>query len=448
MDKLTKNQKAQLSFMLFGLFFGAGNLIFPPILGREAGTMEWSALLGFTVTAVLLPVMGVIAVAKSNGLHALGKKVGVRFAAVFTAAIYLSIGPGLGIPRAASTPFEMVIAPYVAADKIVFFRLLYTTVFFGVAFWLCLNPKKMVARMGKVLTPLLLSLIVILFVGMKLKNPHQVLAPSESYQSQPLVRGFLEGYNTMDAIAALNFGLVIATAVKNFGVKDNKKTIHFSIQAGVFAGIALVVIYAMLAFVGRTTGGLFKEVSNGADLLTQASVYLFGEFGPLFLGMIFTLACLTTCVGLISSSSQYFATEKFSYHKWVFLWTVLSAILANTGLDWLLAFSVPVLNGIYPMAIVLILLGTLLPEGKTTWHYAYAYPVYLVGAFSLLNLLPKSFHLKDVFSHLPFYDIQLGWGVLFVLGLVGGLIYDIFLTKKGTVKTKEFVKTANLDENL
>ena len=212
--KLSRNKMLLVSFMLFSLFFGAGNLIFPPFLGQNAGSHTLPAMLGFLATAVVLPVLGVVVVARFDGLDRLGQQVGKRFAIVFTLLIYLSIGPGLGIPRAASVPFEMAVAPYLpeGANTTVW-MLVYSLAFFLVALWLCMTPGKLVNRIGHFLTPSLLVLLVFLFVCFLFRGEVNVAPSQTAYDAAPFLKGFSEGYQTMDTIAALNFGLVIATTL-------------------------------------------------------------------------------------------------------------------------------------------------------------------------------------------------------------------------------------------
>ena len=218
-NNLTKEQFFSVAIMLFGLFFGAGNLIFPPLLGKQAGGATFQSLLAFGITAVVFPILGVVAVAKTKGLSNLASKVDKYFAIVFTTMIYMAIGPGLGIPRAGSLPFEMAVAPFLPENvSLSLSRLVYTFVFFLVAYLVCLKPNKLVTRMGKFLTPALLVLITVMFVGVLFKNPNAVTSPVGDYATSSTVKGFLEGYNTMDTIAALNFGLVISLAVKSFKV--------------------------------------------------------------------------------------------------------------------------------------------------------------------------------------------------------------------------------------
>ena len=346
MKNLSRKDLVLVSLMLFSLFFGAGNLIFPPFLGQAAGSATWVAMAGFFITAVGFPILGVVAVAKSGGLYSLAKRVHPVFAAVFTVLIYLSIGPGLGIPRAGSLPFEMAVAPYLPESISTTLALfLFTLIFFSVAYWLSLSPAKLVDRMGKVLTPTLLVLISLIFIASIFRPIGAYGEATGEYVTSPFVKGFLEGYLTMDTIAALNFGIVISLAIKSRGVSDEKLVVSNSIKAGVIAGSLLIAIYAVLGHLGATSGGRFGTTANGAQTLTNVITYIFGKPGAVLLAIIFTLACLTTCVGLITSCSQYFATltSKVSYKGFVRILALLSMGIANMGLTQILSISVPVL---------------------------------------------------------------------------------------------------------
>ena len=306
--KLNKKNMMVISFMLFSLFFGAGNLIFPPFLGQNAGEHTFTAMAGFLLTAVVLPVLGVIVVARFDGLDKLSGKTGKRFAFIFTVLIYLSIGPGLGIPRAASVPFEMAVSPYLPNDaNRTLWMVLYSALFFLVALWLCLNPGKLVQRIGRLLTPSLLILLVLLFISFVTKGNVNVAPTLDSYQSSAFLKGFTEGYNTMDTIAALNFGLVISTTLVSFGLNEKKDRITHTVYAGIFAGSILAIVYMMLSYMGMCSSGVYAVQENGTWTLRCIVQQVFGGRGAILLAAIFTLACLTTCVGLINSISQFFS---------------------------------------------------------------------------------------------------------------------------------------------
>ena len=425
--KLSKKNMVLVSFMLFSLFFGAGNLIFPPFLGQMAGEKAVAAFLGLLVTAVLLPVLGVIAVAEFNGMDKLASRVNPRFAAVFTLAIYLSIGPGLGIPRAASVPFEMAIAPYLPEDaNLKLFMLGYSLVFFTTACWLALTPSKLVARIGKVLTPSLLLLITALFLSFLFLGDKSTAPAQGGYQDMALVTGFLEGYNTMDAIAALNFGLVIATTLRSLHVEEKRDVIGYTVKCGAAAGTILAGIYAMLTFLGSRSSGLYPIQANGAWTLRCIVEQMFGGPGAVLLAAIFTLACLTTCVGLITSISQYFSTltRRVSYRTWALGITLFSFLVCNQGLNTILSISVPVLNAIYPVSIVLIVLGV---SHKFFHTSSLVYPVTVAPVavvsvvYAVDQLMPLGV-VSDLFHLLPFYNLGMGWVcvalVMFAVSLV------------------------------
>lgn len=204
--KLGKKKMLLVSFMLFSLFFGAGNLIFPPFLGQNAGDNTWIAIGSFLMTAVVLPVLGVVVVAKFGGLECLASRVNAKFAIVFTILIYLSIGPGLGIPRAASVPFEMAVAPYLPEDaKLSLWMFVYSFIFFFVAGWLALTPKKLVERIGKFLTPTLLILLVFLFVNFLFRGDMSVASAQETYSVNPMVKGFFRGVSNNGYNSSIEF---------------------------------------------------------------------------------------------------------------------------------------------------------------------------------------------------------------------------------------------------
>lgn len=442
-ENLSKKDLLLIGLMLFSLFFGAGNLIFPPFMGEAAGEKTWIVLLGFFVTAVGFPILGVIAVAKSGGLTNLAKRVNPVFATVFTVLIYLSIGPGLGIPRAGSLPFEMAVAPYLPESVSLRLALfLYTLVFFAVAYWLSLSPSKLVDRMGKILTPSLLALILIMVVGSFVKPLGNYEAAVNGYETSSFFKGFLDGYLTMDTIAALNFGIVISLAIKSKGVTEEKKVVKLSIKAGIMAGGLLAFIYAMLAHLGASSRGMFGSSENGAQTLTNVTTYIFGKPGAVLLALIFTLACLTTCIGLITSCSQYFTTlnKKISYEKWVVILTVFSLLTANMGLTKILSISVPILNAIYPIAIMLIVLAMLDFIFKAN-KYVYGLTILFTGVVSVIDSLGqvgmKIDFLTNMIAILPLYKEGLSWLAPAILGIVLGLILK-FIKDENISTNKDF----------
>lgn len=433
--KLDRKKMLLISFMLFSLFFGAGNLIFPPFLGQNAGTQTIPAMIGFLVTAVVLPVLGVIVVARFDGLDRLAQNVGGKFSVIFTLLIYLSIGPGLGIPRAASVPFEMAVAPYLPeGTNLTVWMVAYSLVFFLVALWLCLNPGKLVARIGTFLTPSLLLLLCLLFVVFLFKGQTNIAEAQAAYTGAPFLQGFADGYQTMDTIAALNFGLVIATTLGSFGLKEKRNVIRHTVLAGIFAGSILAAVYMMLTYVGMCSSGVYPIQENGAWTLRCIVYQLFGDPGAILLAAIFTLACLTTCLGLINSISQYFSTQfkGLTYRQWVFVIVIFSFLICNLGLNAILSISIPVLNAIYPIAMVLILLGL---SHKLWEKNRFVYPVTIAatGCVSVLYALdvakvPLGF-LGELLHKLPLYSMGFCW-----VGIAAGALLNSVVCHGVTMK--------------
>ena len=409
--KLSKKELTMVSFTLFSMFFGAGNLIFPPFLGQNAGSQTLGAVLGFLLTAVVLPVLGVVVVARFDGPDRLARQVGPRFGLIFTVLIYLSIGPGLAIPRAASVPFEMAVAPHMSSDaNLTVWMLAYSLTFFLVSLWLCLNPGKIVEWLGVILTPMLLILLLVLFGGFLLKGETLIAAPQSAYASAAFFQGFVDGYQTMDAIAGLSFGLVVVTMVNSFGMTEKKAILRCTAGTGTFAGIILAIVYLMLTWMGMCSSGVYPIQENGAWTLRCIVYQIFGDPGAILLAAIFTLACLTTCVGLITAVAQYFASlwKGISYKGWVYIVTGFSFVTSNLGLNTILSISVPILNAIYPVAIVLILMG--LSDGL--WKklpVSYGLIVGGTAVVSVVYALDSAGISLALFRWLPLYDLGFGW---------------------------------------
>ncbi|MEH7073323.1 branched-chain amino acid transport system II carrier protein [Neobacillus drentensis] len=423
-----------ISFMLFSMFFGAGNLIFPPFLGQAAGNHLWTALAGFIVSAVGLPIFGVIAVAKAGSFNELNQRVHPIFALIFPFFIYIAIGPGLAIPRAGSLAFEMGLAPFLGGNFVgsPVSLLVYSIVFFGLVTWLCMYPSKLIDLFGKLLTPILLALIAIIFVKSLMDPIGSFEASRGSYVSNPVFQGVLDGYQTMDALAALAFGIVIANTLKSQGILEQRKRSLYMMYAGIGAGLLLTVIYLILGYLGAASASLGKA-ENGAQILSNVMTHLFGQSGTLILGVVFTIACFCVSIGLVTSCSQFFANAlpKIKYKTWVVILAVLSTAIANLGLTQILKISVPVLGMIYPIAIVVIFLGLIDDFIKSSRHI-YITVVSFVALFSILDTLNKTFlasKWNGVLEILPFYTEGIGWIIPALAGLIVGYLVGMLRDK-------------------
>ena len=410
---------------LFSMFFGAGNLIFPPGIAAQAGTATWLATIGLAVSAVGLPVLGVVAVARSGGMDTLGSRVHPLFARAFTIAAYLAIGPCLAIPRTATTSFEMAVPPFVDADApIPMFRLIYSLVFFAAALVIALRPEKLTDRLGKILCPILVALIIITFVGC-LANPLEGYGPaSGNYVTHPVIQGFVEGYQTMDTIAALAFGIIIAVNIRARGVEEESAVVRGTVRSGIIAGVMLLIIYCMLAHIGALSAGAVPNPADGAQALTNVVGLLFGTWGNVLLAGIFIIACFNVCVGLISSCGEYFYSicPKLSYKGWAVLFAVVSMVISNAGLAQIISVSAPVLGILYPMAIVLIALS-FFHRWLAGKRWVYPLGVLFAGVFSVLDALKGLIPgLSDVLKAMPLASVSLGWVLPAAVGIVLGLI--------------------------
>lgn len=428
MTGLPFRNRLLVGLTLFSMFFGAGNLIFPPFLGAQAGEATWWAMAGFVVTAVGFPILGVMAVAESGGLKTLAGRVHPTFAFIFTLLIYVSIGPALAIPRTAGTSFEMVLRPILDAKgmldaQVAGFGMLeaaqcvYAVLFFALAAWIAMTPEKLTQRLGKILSPSLITLIIALFVGVLISPLGEYGPVQGAYATGAFARGFIEGYQTMDTIAALNFGFIIAMNIRAMGVTSEKVVISETVKAGAIAAVVFCVIYGALAHVGAEAGGAFTGMENGAQTLTQAAGAVFGIAGPVLMGLIFFIACLNTCVGLLSCCSDYFRTiiPGPGYRGWVLIFAAISAVVANAGLTTILKFSIPVLVAIYPVAIVLIVLSLLTLGFKAVRARQTVYPITVAvtgvmsigSALASCGLLPES--VVALQQSLPLADVGLEW---------------------------------------
>ena len=429
MKRLSRRVQLLLGFTLFSMFFGAGNLIFPPGVGAQAGDLTWPAMAGMAVSAVGLPVLGVVAVARSGGLDALGDRVHPLFSKVFTIVAYLAIGPCLAIPRTASTSFEMAVPPFAGPDaSLALLQLVYSLVFFALALAVALRPEKLTDRLGKIMCPILLALILVTFIGTLIDPLKGYGAPqSELYAAAPVARGFLDGYQTMDTIAALVFGIIIALNIRARGVEDDGDVVRYTVRAGWMAGVLLLVVYAMLAHIGALSGGAFPGATNGAVVLTNLIPALFGTPGSVLLAAIFVIACFNVCVGLVCSCAEYFnqLCPRLSYRVWAVLFAVVSMLIANAGLDMILKVSVPALSIIYPVAIALIALSFFQRwlEGR---RMVYPITILFTGAASILytlrdlKVLPAA--VSDLLVALPLAAQGLGWVLPALVGGVLGLL--------------------------
>ncbi|WP_144553067.1 branched-chain amino acid transport system II carrier protein [Peribacillus simplex] len=434
-------QKAPLSFiivtglMLFALFFGAGNLIFPAMLGQSAGTNLWSASLGFIITGVGLPFITILAFGFSgkNDVQSLASRAHPLFGIIFTVVLYLSLGPLFALPRTGSVSYEIGIKPFLSNDVGFLPLLIFTIIYFGIACLLSINPSKMLDIVGKILTPLLLIFIGILIVVAIINPMGEIQSPVADYSDNSFFKGFKEGYLTMDTLAGFAFGIIVINAIKDKGITSRKEVLGFCMKAGLIAATLLVIVYASITYVGATSVEKLGQLGNGGDVLAQASNHFFGSAGAVLLGLIVIAACLTTSIGLITACATYFnkILPSVSYKSYVVIFSVFSAAVANVGLTKLISITVPVLTALYPVAIVLIVLTFFHSffKGKSE---VYLGSLLLTAIISIMDGIVasgiKMESVSDLFTqYLPLYSVGVGWVIPAIIG--GVLGYMIYLMK-------------------
>lgn len=432
--KLSRRNMLFIGMMLFGMFFGAGNLIFPAFLGQEAGTNYWPALIGFLISGVGLPLLGVaaIGITRTTGAFSLAEKVNRPYAYAFTILLYLCIGPLFALPRLATISYSVGLTPFIAKGHQSMGLLGYSVIFFVVAWLFARKPSKIMVYVGKILTPVFLVALAILLVIVIFKPMGSGQAAHGEYASVPLVAGFTAGYSTMDALAALAFGIIVINAIRDLGVMQPTQIARDTIKAGGFAMALMAIIYGLLALLGRNALGLFSRAENGGPILANVAHSYFGGFGNALLAIIVIVACLKTTIGLITAFGDAFK-ELFPglpYQGLIAVATLLPLIFANVGLENILEISTPILYFIYPLAITLILLGLLSPFfGTSRWLFGTVtlftiFPAFFDG----LNAIPANLQYGWVLSvlklgeWLPGFSIGLGWTVPALVGLILGLI--------------------------
>lgn len=421
---------------LFAMFFGAGNLILPVLIGVQGGTNASAATLGFIVTGVLLPVLAMVAIATSaNGIDGLAERLGKYPGLVFAWMAILTTGVLFAVPRVATVSYSMSV-------KAIFEQpdtpgtpalIIHTIVFMAVTALLVLNPSGLVDRIGAWLTPALIILMVVLIVSALVRLPAVNDAPTTKYANSPLISGLLEGYNTLDALAAFVFGMIIITSLRRYGIQNGKPMLRATALVGLIAGVLLALVYFGLASVGMRINT--NNVENGGDALALAAAILFGAPGQWILAIIAVLACLTTSVGLIGASVQF--TERklpgVSRGTLLIAHCLVALALANLGLTQLTNLLIPILLFCYPITIAVIIVTVIDIFVPGHLHAAYRVTLWTAAVFGFIDAIAQGFALFQtavpqwltaVMQLIPFAQLSLGWVVPAACALVIGLAID------------------------
>ena len=338
-----------IGFALFSMFFGAGNVIFPPYLGLSCGAEWFAGFAWYYLADIGLALLALFAVLRCGSTEKVTGRLGTVPSKLLLSAIVLCIGPMLAIPRTAATTLEMAVNPLLSGVSPLVFSLLFFTLIAA----LCVRQSAVVDIVGKFLTPaLLIGLLVLIVLGVV--NPIGPV-PDRVLVDSVVITGIEAGYQTMDVLAAILFGIIILKSAESKGYTQRRDQVKVVAGAAIVAGIALLVVYLGLTYLGVTTSRFFDLTVQRTFLMVSIVRNLLGTPGVWLFSLIVTLACITTAVALVSSAADFFSSLlKVSYTKMALAVCVFSAAAANFGLDTIVSIAAPVLNVVYPPTLVVV----------------------------------------------------------------------------------------------
>ncbi len=415
-----------LGFMTFAMFIGAGNIIFPPMVGLQSGEHVWQAAIGFLMTAVGLPVITLVALARAGGgIDALSSPIGRHAGLILAVVCYLAVGPLFAIPRAATVSFEAGIAPLTEGGALPLF--IYSLVYFVLVVSISLYPNHLLHTIGHFLAPLKIISLGVLGIAAVLWPVGSLINATEVYKEMPFSTGFVSGYLTMDTLGAMVFGIIIVNAVRTRGIISSHLLTRYTIWAGLIAGIGLTLVYLSLFKLGSNSGSLVPDAQNGAMILHAYVQYTFGNMGSFLLAILIFIACMVTAVGLTCACAEFFSKHlPLSYRTMVLVLAFFSMLVSNSGLSHLIQISIPVLTAIYPPCIVLVMLSfTVHWWNNATRIFA---PVMLVSLlFGILDGVKISSFANQLPArvvNLPLMNQGLAWLLPSLLIMIIAGLYD------------------------
>ncbi|MFD1260538.1 branched-chain amino acid transport system II carrier protein [Entomomonas asaccharolytica] len=436
MNTLKTRDILALGFMTFALFVGAGNIIFPPFIGLQAGHNVWLAAAGFLITGVTLPVITIVAMAKVGGSMAkLSQPIGKTAGIILTVVCYLAIGPLFAGPRTATVSFEVGVFPllkggaYEQYQQLALF--IYSLIYFIAVIFISLHPGKLLDTVGHILAPLKIVALIILGIAAFAYPAGNIAEATQTYQTAAFAQGFVNGYLTMDTLASLAFGIVIINAIQARGVTSDKLLTRYTIYAGLIAGIGLALLYITLFKLGNNSPAIAPDATNGAVVLHAYVDHTFGSFGAIFLGFIIGIACIVTAIGVTTACGAYFSMLLPIPYRAVILGVgTFSFVISNIGLTQLIQVSAPVLVAIYPPCIVLVMMSFF----KKFWYfpqYVFSSVVLVSFIFGIVDGLKEAnFAVPEWFFHLPLADKSLAWLIPSLIVLVIASIIDQLAKRK------------------
>lgn len=446
-----KNTYIIIGLMLFALFFGAGNLIYPAFLGIYSGSNLALAVLGFCLTGVTLPLLGVAAVAYSGttDVESFTKPVSSKFAIIFAIALYLSIGPFFAIPRTGATSFSVGIQPIFGDGLVV--KIIYGVIFFSISYLLAVRPNKIADAIGKYLTPFLLLVLAILIVASFIHPADSIgiahnasPAVNDAFKDLPFVAGLIQGYGTMDALASLAFAILVINASKQYGAQTQTEVASMTLKSSLVATVLLALIYIFVGRIGATSQSLFtfsngqfllkNAAIDGGNVLGQAAHFYLGNLGQSVLAITIFLACLTTATGLITACSEYFhkLVPEVSHVAWATIFTLIATVFYFGGLSELIKWSLPILYLLYPLTMVLIalvFLSKFFHGDKLVYQITIAATAIagLYDALSTLSNMTGLFTIAESITNfftktVPLGQYSMGWISFAICGFIISLI--------------------------
>lgn len=410
-----------VGFALFAMFFGAGNVVFPPYLGMHAGEQWANGFLFYFIADIGLALVAMFAILHAGGADNITGRIGHAASNVLMCAVILCIGPMVAIPRTAATTLEMSVTPFFSGMSPVVFSI----IFFAVILLLSIKQSAVIDIVGKILTPaLLIGLLVLIVKGFV--SPIGDIVDTGVSASEVTVNGIKSGYQTMDVLAAMAFGIIILSSADEKGYTDSKSAAKMIGIAAALSGVLLMIVYFGLTYLGATASTVFPTDISRANLVIGIVELLLGKAGLIIFAIVVALACITTAVALVSSSASFFAKladDKISYGVFVVVICVSSAIISNLGLDMIIAIATPVLDIVYPPMLVLILLSWFGDKLHKSVYVSSVAGSLIASVLATASLYGMSVPVVD---SLPLASLGLGWltpAALF--GLVAYLVSKV-----------------------
>lgn len=415
-----------VGFTIFAIFFGAGNLIFPPEIGMNSGRQWFMSFVGFFISGIGLPLLGILALNKAGSLEKFGEKIGNRFTNIYTALILICLGPIVAIPRTGASTYEMSIVPNLGTG---ISPVIFSIIFFGITLILTLKPTKIVEYIGKILTPIILIILLFIIVKGMFFTKHIFTQGI----GNPFSYGFINGYQPMDALGAPLTAVIAINAIVALGYTNNIEKKSVLKKASVVSSVGLVIIYGGLLYLGAALGGYFPQGISQTELTIGIAHMILGDFGKVALGIAVAVACLTTAIGLTAMVGEFFSkTLKIKYEIIVIAICISSALISILGIGSIINIAVPILKIFYPMQIVLILFNVIGVKSKLT----YKVTVYTTLIISILDTLYSEFNLKalyNLFKFIPLSNEGFSWIVPAIIAIGVSLLINVFSKAKVNV---------------